>query len=215
MNNNDEMKKLVLRVVSLYESRVLSVGMIIADSHKLLEDFRSQRNELCIKLRDKLANVKSLRKKDFDSMIKDIQGNQDTQESEVKNLLETFLKEQHELGCVLKNNLEKDDEIKAEDFKNIIQNIQVRQKDRLNEIRIALESFQNDFQEVFKTLHDLLNIKEMINIRDIKSVLDHVKQTQLERKITVKEKINNLKETYQIDSLLENLGKNGIIRNTI
>jgi hypothetical protein len=215
MNSNDEMKKLVLRVVSLYESRVLSVGMIIDDSHRLLEDFRRQRNEMCEKLRNRLASIKSLRKKDFDSMMEDIQGNQDVQEIGVKGLLETFLKEQKELGAVLKKNLEKEHEIKAEDFRNIIQDIQVRQEERLNEIRIALEHFQNDYHEMFKTLHDLLNKREMVRVRDIRSVLDNVKQKQLERNELVKERIKKIKEDYGINNLIghigENLEKNGVI----
>ena len=215
MNSNDEMKKLVLRVVSLYESRVLSVGMIIDDSHRLLEDFRRQRNEMCEKLRNRLASIKSLRKKDFDSMMEDIQGNQDVQETGVKELLETFLKEQKELGAVLKKNLEKEHEIKAEDFRNIIQDIQVRQEERLNEIRIALEHFQNDYHEMFKTLHDLLNKREMVRVRDIRSVLDNVKQKQLERNELVKERIKKIKEDYGINNLIghigENLEKNGVI----
>ena len=215
MNSNDEMKKLVLRVVSLYESRVLSVGMIIDDSHRLLEDFRRQRNEMCEKLRNRLASIKSLRKKDFDSMMEDIQGNQDVQETSVKELLETFLKEQKELGAVLKNNLEKENEIKAEDFRNIIQEIQARQQDRLSEIRIALEHFQNDYQEMFKTLHDLLNRREIVKIRDIKSVLENVKQKQSERNKLVKDKIKKIKENYGINNLIDNIGenleKNGVI----
>jgi hypothetical protein len=215
MNSNDEMKKLVLRVVSLYESRVLSVGMIIDDSHRLLEDFRRQRNEMCEKLRNRLASIKSLRKKDFDSMMEDIQGNQDVQETSVKELLETFLKEQKELGAVLKNNLEKENEIKAEDFRNIIQEIQVRQEERLNEIRIALEHFQNDYQEMFKTLHNLLNRREMVKVRDIKSVLENIKLKQAERNKIVKDKIKKIKENYGINNLIDNIGenleKNGVI----
>ena len=65
----DDMKRLAKEIVSSYESRISEVGIIIDNTHRILEDFKTKRNEMSNQLKEILAKEESLRKKDFDSMM--------------------------------------------------------------------------------------------------------------------------------------------------
>jgi len=61
----DDMKKLTKEVVFSYESRISEVGIIIDNTYRILEEFKTKRNEMNSELKETLAAGESLRKKDF------------------------------------------------------------------------------------------------------------------------------------------------------
>ena len=73
----------------------------------------------------------------------------------------------------------------------------------------------SSYSEYATPLGNIKVNKEIVNIKDIKSVLENIKHKQLERNKIVKDKMKKIKENYGINNLIdnlgENLGKNGII----
>lgn len=177
----ENMKRLAQEIVLSYESRISTVGMIIDDTHQLLEDFKTKRNEMSTKLKETLAREGSLRKKDFDNMMKDILSRQDEREKEVKDFLKTFLEEQKEMAETIKKNLADGEKVRIDDFKKMLQDIQARQRARENEVSAKLKEFQNEYKEMSESVHSLLYKGEAIRIKDFKEMVKNIRARQIER----------------------------------
>ncbi len=72
MQTADDMKRITEEMVSSYESRIVNVAMIIDNTHKIIENFRIIRNEMSNHLKERLAKEDTLRKKDFDNMMRNV-----------------------------------------------------------------------------------------------------------------------------------------------
>lgn len=177
----ENMKRLAQEIVLSYESRISTVGMIIDDTHQLLEDFKTKRNEMSTKLKETLAREGSLRKKDFDNMMKDILSRQDEREKEVKDFLKTFLEEQKEMAETIKKNLTDGEKVRIDDFKKMLQDIQERQRARENEVSAKLKEFQNEYKEMSESLRSLLHKGEAIRIKDFKEMVKNIRARQIHR----------------------------------
>jgi len=193
----DDMKRLTNEVVFSYESRISEVGIIIDNTYRILEEFKTKRNEMSNQLKENLAKKGSLRKKDFDSMMEEILSRQDEREKQVKDLLRTFLEEQKEVAQTIKKNLAEGEKVRIDDFKKILQDIQTRQKARENKVSIALMTFQKEYKEVAKSLHNLLNKGEAIRIKDFKEMVKNIRLRQIERANEVREKLDEFRKERQ------------------
>ena len=193
----DDMKRLTNEVVFSYESRISEVGIIIDNTYRILEEFKTKRNEMSNQLKENLAKKGSLRKKDFDSMMEEILSRQDEREKQVKDSLRTFLEEQKEVAQTIKKNLAEGEKVRIDDFKKILQDIQTRQKARENKVSIALMTFQKEYKEVAKSLHNLLNKGEAIRIKDFKEMVKNIRLRQIERANEVREKLDEFRKERQ------------------
>ena len=193
----DDIKRLTNEVVFSYESRISEVGIIIDNTYRILEEFKTKRNEMSNQLKENLAKKGSLRKKDFDSMMEEILSRQDEREKQVKDLLRTFLEEQKEVAQTIKKNLAEGEKVRIDDFKKILQDIQTRQKARENKVSIALMTFQKEYKEVAKSLHNLLNKGEAIRIKDFKEMVKNIRLRQIERANEVREKLDEFRKERQ------------------
>jgi hypothetical protein len=201
MNNIEEMRKLTEEIVSSYESRISAVCTIVDNTHQLLDDFSEKRSGMSMQLKETLAHGKSLRKKDFDSMMKDILGPQETMENETRNLLKTYLDEQKEAARIIRENLEKHKEggVKGEadgieDFRKVITDIQASQKTREKEVREMLASFRNDHKMLAESLRSLLEKGTAIRIRDVKIMLENIRSKRMQWREEIKQTANNWSE---------------------
>jgi len=193
----DDMKRLTNEVVFSYESRISEVGIIIDNTYRILEEFKTKRNEMSNQLKENLAKEGSLRKKDFDSMMEEILSRQDEREKQVKDLLRTFLEEQKEVAQTIKKNLAEGEKVRIDDFKKILQDIQTRQKARENKVSIALMTFQKEYKEMAESLHNLLNKGEAIRIKDFKEMVKNIRSRQIERANEVREKLDEFRKERQ------------------
>ena len=193
----DDIKRLTNEVVFSYESRISEVGIIIDNTYRILEEFKTKRNEMSNQLKENLAKKGSLRKKDFDSMMEEILSRQDEREKQVKDLLRTFLEEQKEVAQTIKKNLAEGEKVRIDDFKKILQDIQTRQKARENKVSIALMTFQKEYKEVAESLHNLLNKGEAIRIKDFKEMVKNIRSRQIERANEVREKLDEFRKERQ------------------
>ena len=197
MGTAEDMKDLAQGIVSSYQARVSEVATVVDNAHQILEDFKLKRNEMRDQLKETLANQESLRKKDFDNMMKGILSHQDEREKEVRDLLKTFFKEQKEIAESIRKNLTEDERVRISDFKKMLQDIQARQKLRENEVRTTLKGFQEGHREMAESLHSLLNKEESLRIEDFKEMLKDIRSRQIERKKEVKARLDEFRKERQ------------------
>ena len=220
MGITEDMKRVAEEIVSSYQSRISTVAAIIDNTHQLLEDFKTKRNEISNHLKETLAKEESLRKKDFDNMMGEILSHQDKREKQVKELLKTFFQEQKEIAETIKKNLSEGQKVRIIDFKKMLQDIQARQKARENEVSTTLKKFQEDYKEMAESLRSLLNKGEAIRIKDFKEMLKEIRLRQVERKEEVKKRLDGftkeqqdmVSEWYKITGTLAKRTEGGEVR---
>jgi flagellar biosynthesis chaperone FliJ len=193
----EDMKRVAEEIVSSYQSRISTVATIIDNTHQILDDFKIKRNEISNQLKETLARGESLRKKDFDNMMKDILSHQDEREKRVKELLKTFFEEQKEVAEIIKKSLTGVEKIRIDDFKKMLQDIQAKQRIRENEVSVMLKEFQTEYKEMAESLRSLLDKREAIRIKDFKDVMGNIRSRQMERAKEVRTRLDESRKERQ------------------
>lgn len=193
----EEIRKVAEEIVSSYQSRIFTVATIIDNTHQFLEDFKTKRNEMSNQLKETLAKEESLRKKDFNNMMRDILSHQDEREKQVKNLLKTFFDEQKEIAEIIKKSLAEGEKVRIGDFKKMLEDIQARQKARENEVGMTLREFQKEYEEMAESLRSLLDKGETIRIKEFKAMLKDIRSRQIERANEVRTRLDEFRKERQ------------------
>lgn len=167
------LKELAQDIIASYDVRVKIVGEIVKDTHQMMESFKQKREHMAKELREVLAKCESLRKKDFDRMMADIVATQSERESEVKEMLEQFRKEEEMVARKLKNLLKKGENIRIKDFKKMMRDIREEQRRRAGEMNTSisnqlermreevytmLDHFKKERTSVASAWHEMLNL---------------------------------------------------------
>jgi molecular chaperone DnaK (HSP70) len=190
-----EMKNIVENILSSYEDRIHDVSSIIEGSHQILEDFqdsildtKEEREKINTQLRDILARNESLRRKDFDNMMRGILSTQDEREKEVRNLLKGYLKEHKNMVQELRVNLGKFKDSLArgevervKEFHEMIKETLAKQDERKDEVTSRLKEFQKEQKVLASRLKELLAKGRVLRIRDLKLMLREFKTQHKER----------------------------------
>jgi uncharacterized phage infection (PIP) family protein YhgE len=187
------MKETTNNITNLYETGVEDIVRNFQDS---LIDNRDEREKVKIGLRESLAKNKSLRRKDFDSMMKEILLTQDEKENEARHLLNSYLNEQEETVNTLKSHLtevrdalDKGEAIRVKEYQEMLQRILDEQEERKTEVASKLKEFQQEQQKMIMGLKDLLAMERGLRIKDLKSLLNEFKTQREERMIKYGERI--------------------------
>lgn len=182
MNIAHDMKELVHEMVSSYEDRIAAVGEIINNAHQSLEDLKVERRYMSSQLKESLAAGESLRKKDFDKMMRDILENQDEREEHVREVLKNYIEEQKETAGVLKSALEDRHSTRvAINFKALLEDIQTKQKLTEKNVIGMLRDFREEHEEITGSLRSLLARREKTRLEDFKKTLDSIRKRQKEQ----------------------------------
>jgi len=191
----EEMKNIVEDIISSYEIRVEYIRSILNTTQELLEgfqdsflDMKQEREKVTAELRENLAKNESLRRNDFDNMMKGILSTQDRREREVRILLNDYLNEHKKMAQTLSGNLEElrsslaGDEIqRVKEFQNMSKKILGRQEERKEEVTSRLKEFQKEQKEMAKRLEELLRKGKELRIKDFKTMLKELKAQGNER----------------------------------
>lgn len=209
------MKNIIEDIVYSYETRLQSIETIFDTTYQLLKDFqdsfyetRKEREEINAELRENLAKNESLRKKDFDNMMQGILSTQDERESEVRNLLNGYIKEQKNVAHALRENLGKFKESlnkgeaeRVKEFKALIKEILEKQEEKKKEVTFMLKGFQKEQKVLALRLKKLLTKGRELRIKDLKSMLREFKTKhnkrlahQVERKKEVSHLLGEFKK---------------------
>ena len=148
-----DLKDLAEDIIASYDARVKVVGEIVEDTHQMLDGFKEQRQEMSDNLREVLAKSESLRKKDFNAMMRDILLTQQKREENVKKMLADFREEEARVAEQLKELLKRGEKIRLADFKKTLVRIQHNQAEREagtgEQVKAELATMQD---EVYKML---------------------------------------------------------------
>jgi transcription termination factor NusB len=191
----EDMNDIVNDIVSSYEARIQSIGAIFDTTHQILEGFhdsfldtKQEREKVNAELRESLARNESLRKKDFDNMMKGILSTQDEREKEVRNLLNSYLNEQREMAQILgeslgkfKDSLARGEVQRVKEFQALIKGILAKQDERKDEVSSKLKEFQKEQNELASRLKGLLAKGREFRIKDLKLMLNEFKKQHRER----------------------------------
>ncbi len=167
----EELRKAVERLILSYESQVATMGAIVDSTHRIVQTFKKDRVAVNDRLKESLARNASLRRKDFDTMMRDFNLYQEEGEEEIKRKIDTFLQQQRELAPQLKALLE---EVNADNVGNIkatISDIQRRQAKATREVTEAIRSFQKEHEQSITEAHKILTSTTSLSVGDFKSWL--------------------------------------------
>lgn len=187
----ENIEHLVESLVSSYESRIQGMEF----TFQMLEDFQEafieaqhEKEEIHGELRDSLARNESLRKKDFDKMMRAILAAQDERTQDVKHLLSSYLQEQQELSQSIRESLRDfkqflatGEQQRIKEFQALMGDILARQDARKNEVTARLHAFQQDQQDMVTSLKRLLAKGKDLRIQDLKAMLQDSKAQHNER----------------------------------
>jgi len=156
------LKNLAEDIMVSYDARTKFVGEIVEDTHKMLDGFRKNREEMNDNLREVLAKSESLRKKDFSAMMQDILLTQHKREENVKKMLVDFREEETRVAEQLRELLKRGEEIRLADFKKTLicirQDQAAREANTGERVRAELAVMQS---EVYKMLEAFKKEREV------------------------------------------------------
>jgi hypothetical protein len=211
MSSAGEMKDIVDNVFASYEARSRSIGSLLDTTHQILEGFqrsfiegRQEREKINGQLRESLAENESLRRKDFDQLMRGILSTQEDRENHVREELNRYFVEQgemvHMLGdslATFKDGLVGGEAQRIKEFQSLMQKLLAKQDERKNEVTSKLKEFQKQQQELAHTLKELLAKGRELRIKDFKKMLGefHAQRQerifiQEERRMDVRSRLN-------------------------
>lgn len=178
MEAANDMKNLAQEVVSSYVCEISAVSRMIEYLHHLMEDFKTVEEETVLRLRESLASGGSLRKKDFDSMVKGVLDRQNGRQKDLMDMLKAFMQCQEEAAGALKKAVSEGDPVKLGDT---CQAFRDTRRDKEQEINSALRSFKSEYEEFARSFQRLLEKGETLNLREFKETLEYLSARQEKR----------------------------------
>lgn len=189
------MKSTIDHIVSSYEDRIQNIGNLFNTTHEILLGFqdslvdtKQERERLNSELRENLAKCRSLRRKDFDSMMQGIILTQDNREKEVRNLLSSYLNEQKEMAHNLRINLkkfrdyiEKGEAKRIKEFQGMVKEILIKQEERRGQVTSKLKEFRKEQKVLSSKLRELLTKGRDLRIKDLKAMVKYFRVLSKER----------------------------------
>jgi len=156
MTNNN----LSQEIINLYDRIVDRVVTLKEETRQTVEGFKKEQNELREKLKEQLAKGESLRKKDFNLLIKDIIEKRKQRGQDVARMIEQFKTEEEEMAKALHQLLDKGEEVRIKDFKKMLAGIRARQEERKPEVGALTKAASYIKEEVANMLGDFKKERE-------------------------------------------------------
>jgi len=194
-----ELRQLALLMVSSCESRILAASRMMDMIHDSLENVKRIRDEMNTEIKEVLAATESLRRKDFNSMIREVFAGQDERERQIRILFKTYMEKQKEAVALVKGMFSERNSMRTGEFRKTILHIQLAHKEIEEEICKLLKDFQGEQAEVVKSIRGLFN-KPEDRLPDFKEMLKNLQAMQeegIQRAKTITEKAK--KEKYESD----------------
>lgn len=147
-------------IIELYDRIVDRVVALKEETRERVKEFRKEQEQLQEKLKGKLAQAESLRKKDFDLLIKEIIEKRKQREKDVLLILEQFKQEEEEMAKGLRQLLGKGEEVRIKDFKRLLAKILARQEKRKSEVKELTRAATHIKEEVANMLEEFKKERE-------------------------------------------------------
>ena len=172
------MVTLVQDIVVSYETQISLLGTLIDSTYIILHESEGALAEVHSRLRRTLADNASLRKKDYDSMVAEIESRQEEGRLEIKRLLNEFVLVHRKAATQLKELIADARSARVIDFRTAIAEIQTRQDEAQKKVISRLKANQDEQEEIIAEVHGLLNNGNPVKVKDLKAVLGKLKVKQ-------------------------------------
>ena len=176
---DEKMESLIQDVVVSYEAQISLLGAVIDSTYEILQESEVALAEVHNQLRKTLADNASLRKKDYDSMIAEIESRQEEGRLEIKRLLNEFVLVHRKAATQLKELITDARSAGVIDFRTAIAEIQTRQDEAQKKVISRLKVNQDEQEEIIAEVHGLLNNGNPLKVKDLKAVLGKLKVKQI------------------------------------
>ena len=181
MGTGEDLRALANSIIDSYEMRVSTVNGLMDQAYHFLKSFQMELEDMIVRLRNNLAKAESLRKKDFDRMIKDVIERRLQTEQEAKQSLKLFRKEEEEIIGRLREIVLGGSSSSLEDMDAIKEDISLRQKEREKNIIRALKRLQIEQEELRVALKNLLAKEEAVKVKDVRIMINSLRAQQSDR----------------------------------
>jgi translation initiation factor 1 (eIF-1/SUI1) len=178
MGAAEELRVLANSIIDSYEMRVSTVNTLMGQANNLLKGFQIELEEMITLLRDNLAKSESLRKKDFEHMIKDVIERRIQRGQETEQSFKLFQGEEEEMIARLRDIIFSGNSSSLDDIEAIREDILRRQKMREKKIVKSLKCFQVEQEELRVALKKLLSKGENVKIKDFKTMINALRIQQ-------------------------------------
>ena len=178
MSAQSDMKGLAVSIIDSYEIRVSTVTMLMTQANNLLKSFQIEMKEMIIQLRDNLAKSESLRKKDFDIMIRALVDRMREIEQEAEDRFNQFQQEESDMIGRFRRLVSGESPAVTEDMETLREDVLTRQKERERRIVNGLKQFQIAQEELRSGLRTLLLKGHGVRIKDLKQMLKTIQVHQ-------------------------------------
>ncbi len=190
MEDVEQLRNIVEKLVDSYESKVKVVTSLMREVNQRIRNYHIEQEQMTDTLKHILAKNECLRNKDFDAMMTGIRSHQQAREKEASRMVEDFCKEEEETAAGLKDILTVKSSSTLEDFKVLKEKMLNRPKERERRISQMLKDFHRDQEELNTALRMLLEKGPSVRIKDLRAM---VKAFHIDRK----------DENTRIDKMLE------------
>jgi len=171
MKEGHDFRNIVEEIINSYEIKVKTVTSLIKQVVQKVKYFHREQIQMADRLKDLLAKNQSLRRKDFNSIIADIQIQQAQRESEIGHMVENFCKEEEEIVSKLKEIVSGNSLSTLEDFNNLKKRMLSQSKERERKLSRMLKNFHREQEELAAGLRKLLEKGPGVRIKDFKTMI--------------------------------------------
>jgi len=185
----NDMQDLTRELIATYDERIIKIGDVVTTTYDILEDCRETRKDVRDKLKTTFAQRKSLCKKDFDHMLKDLQFAQSECEEQIKETLRIFTNEYKNLASKFLESLVTG---KIEQSIEAVTNIEKKG----TEIQKTLNSFRQEQEEIANNLKSFLENSESIRIKDFKKMVHKIRDQQRNRNSWIKKMLSAISNEH-------------------
>ena len=178
MEAGEELRALANSIIDSYEVRVNTVNTLMAQANNILKGFQIELEEMVVCLRNNLARSESLRKKDFEYMIKDVIERRRQREQEAEQSFKLFQEEEEEMIALLRDIIFSENSSSSDALEAIREDILKRQKMREKKIVKSLKSFQVEQEEMKVAIKRLLSKGDNVKIKEFKTMVNALRVQQ-------------------------------------
>lgn len=168
---NEKLASIIQEIVVSYEARISTIGTLIDNTYGIMQESKAALGRVNSQLRETLANSASLRKKDYNKMVAEIESQQEERHRQVKNLLNEFILLHKETASQLKTLLADARTGKTVDFRTALTDIQARQDESQKKVMSQLESDRQEQEEFLAEMQRILNNSGTVKARDLKATI--------------------------------------------
>jgi len=173
-----KMVNLVQGIIISYETQISLLGTLIDSTYEILHKSEEALAEVHSRLRRALADNASLRGKDYDGMVAEIESHQEEGRLEIKMLLNEFILIHRKAATQLKELIADAQSASVIDFRTAIAEIQAGQDEIHKRVISQLKTNQDKQEEIIAEVHGLLNNGSSVKVKDFKAVLSKLKVKQ-------------------------------------